>query len=352
MGVPLASVPLAQPVTVTLTRGRIPESVHLVHVAVADAEGRLLASAGDPGLRAFLRSSAKPLQAIPLIESGAADAFGLDEAELAVACGSHEGAAVHQQTVLSLLRKAGLGEEALRCGIHAPGNAATAAELARSGAAPRRLHNNCSGKHAGMLATCAHRGWPLEYLGPDHPLQVWIREIVAEASGESPELAVDGCGVPTFGLSLHGMAAAYARMGRGSGLPAARARAARRLAAAMAARPVLVSGEGSVNTVMLARHGGRWLTKGGAEGVWCLSVRAEDGAGLGVAVKAVDGSHRGSIPALLAVLSALGDPGAEDPELARFARPPVTNTLGQVVGDTRVTLPERLSQIADAAAIR
>jgi L-asparaginase II len=327
------------PVTVTVTRGRLPESVHRVHVAVADADGRVIAAAGDPGLRAFLRSAAKPLQALPLVESGAADRFGLLPPELAVACGSHEGAFIHQETVRTLLRRVGLDEGALRCGIHPPQDPEALAALVRAGEAPRRLHHNCSGKHAGMLATCVHRGWPLEYLGPDHPLQVWIREIVADAAGEAPELAVDGCGVPTFGLSLRGMATAYARLGSGQGLPAPRAAAAARLATAMAAHPVLVSGTGSVNTVMLARQGARWLTKGGAEGVWCLGLRPAAGAVLGVAVKTLDGSHRGTIPALCAALAALGVPGADDPELVPFARPLVRNTLDQVVGETRVALP-------------
>ena len=342
----LPVTPLA-PVTVTITRGGLPESVHTVHVAVADAAGRLLAAAGDPALRAFLRSSAKPLQALPLVASGAADALGLDEAELAVACGSHEGAAVHQETVRGLLAKAGLGEDALRCGPHTPGNAAAAAALARAGAAPTPLHNNCSGKHAGMLATCAHLGWSHEYLDPGHPLQGWIAEIVGQACGETPALGIDGCGVPTFAVSLTGMATAFARLGSGRGLDADLAAAAGRLGAAMAARPVLVSGAGEVNTALLACQGARWLTKGGAEGVWCLGLRGE-GPGVGVALKVADGSHRASTAVLLQVLAALGVEGADDPRLAAFVQPVVRNTLGQVVGDVRVALPPGLGRLRAA----
>ena len=337
------ALPLAAqlpPVFVTLTRGGIPESMHAVHVAVVDGDGRLLAGAGDPGRVAFLRSSAKPLQALPLVESGAADAFGLEPAELAVACGSHEGAAIHQRTVQGLLRKAGLSEDDLRCGLHPPGDAEAAAALARAGEPPRRIHNNCSGKHAGMLATCVHRGWPLDYLRVDHPLQRWIQEIVAGACGEAATLGVDGCGVPTFGVSLRGMALSFARFGSGRGLPAARAGAARRLAMAMAAHPVLVSGEGSFNTLLLARHGVRWVTKGGAEGVWCLGLRDGGGAGLGIALKVQDGSHRPSAAVLLQAMAALGVPGATDPALAPWAYPVVRNTLDAVVGEMQVVFPE------------
>ena len=321
---------------VAVTRGGIRESLHRVHVAVADARGRIRASAGDPYLITFLRSSAKPLQALPLVESGAADAFGLGESELAIACASHAGGAVHTAAATALLRKAGLTPAALRCGIHAPEDREAAEALA--GQAPVRLHNNCSGKHAGMLAVCVHRGWdPATYLDPEHPLQAEIRALVTAVAGATPVIGTDGCGVPTFGLPLAAMATAFARLGSGETLPAGRAAAAVRLAAAMAAHPELVSGPGHFNTEFLRRHGAAWMLKGGAEGLWCGALRGP--GGLGLAVKAEDGSGRGSTPAFLAVLEALGLPGGSDPALADHRRPVVRNTLGAAVGWVEVVSP-------------
>jgi len=324
----------------TVTRGGLPESVHRIHIAVADAAGSLLAAAGDPARVAFLRSSAKPLQALPLVESGAAAAFGLDDRELAIACASHLGMPMHTAAAESLLHKCGLAATDLACGSHAPEDGASAAALQRAGRAPERLHNNCSGKHAGMLATCRRRGWPTAgYLEAAHPLQAEIREVVRTTAGAVPVLGVDGCGVPTFGLPLLAMATAFARLGSGTGLSPARAAAAARLGAAMARHPELISGPGQVNTALLALHGEALLAKGGAEGVWCVGLRRR-GAGLGLAVKVEDGAGRAAGPAALAVLVALGLPLAGDASLAAHLRPAVTNTLGAVVGELVVTLPE------------
>jgi len=328
------------PAVATVARGGIPESVHRIHIAVVDAAGRVLEAAGEPGRVAFLRSSAKPLQALPLVESGAADAFGLGSGELAIACASHMGMEMHTEAAASLLRRAGLAPSDLACGIHAPEDGAAAAALLRAGQVPARLHNNCSGKHAGMLAVCRHLGLPpTGYLEADHPLQRLIAEIVADAAGVRPVLGIDGCGVPTFGLPLAAMAAAYARLGSGTGLPAGRAAAAGRLADAMAAHPQLVSGPGHVNTELLAVAGARLLCKGGAEGVWCMAQRAP-GAGLGIALKVEDGAGRAAGAAALAVLAALGLDVTGGAALARHARPAVVNTLGATVGELAVTLPD------------
>lgn len=324
---------------VRVTRSGWLESVHRVHVAVCDAGGHLLAAAGDPYHFAFMRSSAKPLQALPLVTSGATRAFGLEPRHLAIACASHRGTPSHTAAAAALLARAGLDASALALGPHAPEDPVAAAELQRGGGAPDRLHNNCSGKHAGMLAVARHRGWPLAgYLDPSHPLQQEIAAGVAEAAGAVPTLGVDGCGVPTFGLPLTAMATAFARMATGRGLAAARAAAAAELATAMAAHPDLVSGWGHVNTALLACQGKRLLAKGGAEGVWCVGLR-EDGPGVGIAVKVEDGAGRASGPATLAVLAALGLPGGDDPELVAHRTPPVINTLGTVVGEMRVDLP-------------
>ncbi len=330
----------ADAATVGVTRSGWLESEHRVHVAVCSAAGELVAWAGDPWRFAFWRSSAKPVQALPLVESGAADALGLESAHLAIACASHRGAAEHTAAAAGLLARAGLDPAQLRCGIHAPEDGRAAADLVRRGQEPVRLHNNCSGKHAGMLAVAVHRGWPLEtYLDPEHPLQREIADVVAACAGARPVLGTDGCGVPTFGLPLAGMATAFARLGSGTGLEPGRARAAERLAAAMAAHPRLISGEGHVNTELLARHGSRLIAKGGAEGVWCVGLR-EAGPGLGIAVKVEDGSGRAPGAAMLTVLAALGLPGGDDPALETHRRPPVLNTLGQRVGEISVRLPQ------------
>lgn len=325
---------------VTVTRGGIPESRHRVHIAVCDAAGRVLAAAGEPDLRAFLRSSAKPLQALPLVESGAADALGLGAQELAVACGSHLGMEMHAGTVAGLLARAGLSPEDLACGVDGPADASAAATLRREGRPPGRIHNNCSGKHAGMLACCRQMGWPTTgYMEPDHPLQRWILEIVTELAGTRPELGTDGCGVPTYALPLAAMATAYARLASGTALPPARAAAAQRLGTAMAAHPEMVAGPGNVGTAILAAAGARLLSKGGAEGVWCLARRGP-GAGLGLALKVEDGANRAAPPAALAALAALGLDLRGDPRLAGLAHPRITNTLGAEVGDVQVRLPE------------
>jgi L-asparaginase II len=336
----MGAVSWGAPVAVLVTRGTVVEAVHRVHVAVVDGAGRLVAAAGEPRRVAFLRSAAKPIQALPLVATGAADAFGLEPEELAVATGSHVAAREHVEAVRRLLAKAGLDEGALRCGPEVPRDPDVAAELARAGRAAAPVHHNCSGKHAGMLATARHQGWPLAYLDAEHPLQSLVRRLVQRLTGEAPVLAADGCGVPTFAVTLAGMARAYARLASGWGLEPELAAAARRLAEAMAAAPRLVSGEGTPNTLLLARQGARWLTKGGAEGVWCLGLRASGGPGLGVAAKVEDGAGRAAVPALLAVLRALGVPGAEDPGLEPLARPELHNSRGEVVGAVEAVVPE------------
>jgi L-asparaginase II len=327
------------PALVAVTRAGWPESVHRVHIAVCDAAGDLLAAAGDPWRVAFMRSAAKPLQALPLVESGAAATLALEPQHLAIACASHRGLPLHTAAATELLARAGLDPGALRCGVHPPEDREAAAALQAAGRAPERLHNNCSGKHAGMLAASRHRGWPLEgYLEADHPLQREIAAIVAEVSRAAPALGVDGCGVPTFALPLAAMATAFARFGCGRGLAAPRAAAAERLASAMAAHPDLIAGPGHVNSVLLALHGDALVAKGGAEGVWCAALRG-DGPGLGIAVKVEDGADRASAVAMLAVLDALGLPGGADPRLDAHRHPVIMNTLGAVVGGLAVELP-------------
>jgi L-asparaginase II len=306
-------------------------------VAVVDRDGRVLYRAGPVDLGTFLRSSAKPFQTLPLVESGGADALGLTEAELAVTCGSHSGELAHIEAVRAILSKAHLDERALQCGAHAPLDPSSAQALIRDGRAPDPVHNNCSGKHAGMLAACRHREWPVDtYLRPDHPLQMDITGIIAACCGISTDaipLGTDGCGVPTFYVTLHQAARAFAILADPSAIPQGRANAIRRAAAAMRRYPHMVGGTGRLNTDLLARFGDRLCCKTGAEGVFGIGLLNR---GWGIAVKIEDGNPRALGPAVVEALYQLGViTGSESESLASLRRPIVHNHHGRGVGEMR-----------------
>ena len=296
----------SNPVLVEVVRGTIVESRHAGAVAVADADGRVLLALGDVERPIFPRSAVKALQAIPLVESGTADAFGLGEDELAVACASHSGDRVHIAAVRSLLAKAGLDESHLACGAHWPVSETAMRELMRAGRRPQAIHNNCSGKHAGMLAASVHLGLdPRGYERPDHRLQVMIAGIISETCGVRLDrdcMGIDGCSVPTWSLPLGALAQGFARLGTGEGLATTRAGAAARLLRACFASPVLVAGEGRFDTIAMRALAPAIFVKGGAEGVHCAAL---PGLGLGVALKVDDGAKRGVERALSEVLTAL-----------------------------------------------
>lgn len=281
------------PILIEMTRGSLVESSHCGAIAVAAADGRLLLALGDVARPIFPRSAVKALQAIPLIESGAADAFGLGRPELAIACASHSGDAVHLTAVRELLAKAGLNESQLACGVHWPMSERASRELTRAGESPTAIHNNCSGKHAGMLATALHRGLdPSDYERPEHGVQEEIRRIISEICGvelEREEMGIDGCSVPTFAFPLAALARGFARLASGKGLSPTRAAAARRLMAACFANPVLVAGEGRFDTIVMRGLAGSVFVKGGAEGVHCAALPE---LGIGIAVKIDDGTKR------------------------------------------------------------
>jgi L-asparaginase II len=354
------SVPLA-----VVERGGQVECVHRGAVVVADREGRLHAVAGDPSLPLFLRSACKPLQALPLVEGGGVEKFGLTGPELAVICASHAAEPIHLEAVRSILDKIGLDPSALRCGPHVPHDPATAAALARAGRAPEAIHSNCSGKHSGMLASCRLYGWPTEtYLEPDHPLQRRIAGIIADfcANGQPLPAATDGCGVPTFHANVGQLAQAFARLADPEEMAAppsgvgrtGRAEAIRRIGDAMAAHPVMVSGTGRLATSLMEVLGGKLFCKGGAEGGFGVAVRSPvlrgaDGRGLGIAVKIEDGNARAMGPVLVEVLRQLGVAEPADVEaLAVHARPQVLNTRGQVVGAIRPLV--RLNEVSARGA--
>jgi len=317
-------------VLVRVLRSGLEESVHLGHVAVCDVDGHLVAWAGDPHRLVFARSSMKPVQAA--VSLGAIGG-GLDDDLVAVMCASHNGEPVHVAAVRRLLRAAGLGLSALR---NPPGWPLDPRSVAKAGR-PRRVLHNCSGKHAGMVAGCARRGWDLEgYRFATHPLQRRIsRAVRGLTSLDDIAVGVDGCGVPVHGMPLFRMAALYARLGRPQPFGALGERIAE-CSAAMRAHPYLVAGRNRTDTAIM-EGSADLLVKSGAEGLACAAVPE---AGLGVAVKVADGGERASGPALIRALALIGALSeAQLGELERFARPPVRGggaRVGEVVAEFRL----------------
>ena len=322
---------------VEATRGELVESVHPVAAAVVDAGGRLLAASRDPDLVTWWRSAAKPFQALPLVEDGAADRFGFSEEELALVAASHSSEPRHLELISRILEKVGIGEEALACGIHTPLSAAVAAAVARGVVAMTPRWSNCSGKHAGMLALAKHRGWPLAgYQSAGHPVQERILGTVVQWTGapcREVRLAVDGCTAVCFGLPLRRMALGYARLAASDAPPA------RRVLGAMMAHPLVVAGTGRVCTDLMHAWPARVAAKVGAEGIHCAAL---PGMGIGIALKVEDGDMGASGVALLEILrqllarlapeQAVAFPSAA---LAGHARHPIRNTRGAVTGELR-----------------
>jgi L-asparaginase II len=333
------------PVSVTVTRGGIPESRHRVSVAAWEG-GRTLLALGDTGSPVFLRSSAKPFQALAFVLSGAADRFGATEEELAVVCASHGAEECHLRAVTALLARGGLSADALGCGAHPPACTRASVALARAGGRPGVLHNNCSGKHTGMVLTALHTGAPVEgYLEPDHPLQVENRRNLALFAGIAPEsivLGVDGCSAPNFALPLEASARAFARLAEpDAAIPPAAAAAARRIAAAMSRHPRQVAWEGEGDAALMAAAPGRLVSKLGAEGVQGVGVF---GRGLGIALKVEDGGARPRLPVTVALLRAAG--ALSEEEAARVGPPAAVslrNHRGIETGRIEIDLPAAAS---------
>ncbi len=316
---------------VLCTRAGIVESVHAVHAAVVGADGVLSGRVGSSGFVTFFRSAAKPIQALPLVEDGVLERFALTPAELALCCSSHNGEADHLEGVTAILAKIGLDEGALACGVHPPYGRSESAALMRKGEAPRTVHNNCSGKHAGMLALAVAHGWEIEgYLEAEHPVQQrMLAEVARWSQLPQDELGtgIDGCGVVCFALPVEGMARAFS----GMAAAAARGEAAQRVVNAMTTHPFLVAGSGRLCTDLMVRSEGKIFAKIGAEGVYCAGVPE---SGIGVAVKVADGGERASGVALLAILQQLGVLDSDDLKaLSTHARPDLTNARDQVVGE-------------------
>lgn len=317
-----------------LTRGSLTESVHRGSIAVTDDRGNVISSAGDPYAVTYARSSMKPVQAIPVIESGAADAYGFTPEEIAILCASHNGEEKHIATVKSMLTKIGLTSCSLQCGPHDPYDKASADRLKEAGEKPTELHNNCSGKHAGMLALSRHmRVSPERYLEPTHPVQIVMRSTVGEMAGMDDEeiiLGIDGCGVPVFGLPLFRLAAAFARLGTAASEPTHRGEAAARILNALRRHPFQIAGTGRYDTRLIEVTNGRIIGKMGAEGVFALTVPE---LGLGLALKIEDGTQRAIYPVVTEALVQLGWLSPEEAAgLAEFHKQAIRNWKGTVVG--------------------
>jgi L-asparaginase II len=329
---------MTNPVLVEVMRGSIVESRHRGAVAVADAEGRDVLALGDVTIPVFPRSAIKALQALPLVEQGAAARYGFGDQELALACASHSGEPAHVAGVERMLAKAGLSPSALRCGAHFPISQAAAAEVARAGA-PSALHNNCSGKHAGFLCfACALGVDAAEYFRPEHPVQRQVRAVLEDFTGAvlgQEVCAIDGCSVPTWAVPLKNLALGFAKFGTGHGLVPERARAAARLRQACARQPWYVAGTGRFCTEVMQLLGERVFVKTGAEGVYCGAFPEQ---GLGIAIKCDDGAGRAA-QAIMAVMIARFVPleASEQAALAPYARSSLQNWNGIEVGAISVT---------------
>jgi L-asparaginase II len=326
---------MSNPVLVELVRGPLVESSHAGALAVVDAGGRTALALGDVERLVFPRSAVKALQALPLVESGAAERYGLGDEELALACASHGGEAGHTAVVGRMLERAGLEVSALCCGAHWPLHQPSAQALARKGSAASALHNNCSGKHAGFLCVaCAIGADPHNYVEPTHPVQREVRATLANLTGATLEhRAVDGCSVPTWAISLRDLALGFARFGSGQGLSPARAAAAARLREACAAKPWHVAGTGRFCTELMQAAGARAFVKTGAEGMFCGALPEQ---GLGFAIKCDDGAGRAAEVVAAALVARFGSwSGPERVLLERFMRPTLRNWNGIVVGALR-----------------
>lgn len=329
------------PVLIEVLRGTMVESHHRGAAAIVDVEGSVVAAWGDIERPVYARSAIKPLQALALIETGAADRFALADEEIALACASHAGEPEHVEHVERWLARIGLTLNDLECGAHAPLSEQASAVLLRAGGTVSALHNNCSGKHAGFLTTAVHLGVATRgYIHADHPVQRYWQEVLAQMSGTDLAPAptgIDGCGIPVRGLSLRATAAAMAQLASPVRLAPVRAAAAARVLRAMAKAPFMVSGSGRFCTEVMRYAGTEVVVKTGAEGVY---VAALPGKQLGVALKIDDGAARAATLAMGAILLSLGvldDTACR--ALAPFLQPVVYDRAGLMVGALRAAAP-------------
>ena len=341
---------------VAKTRGDLIEMIHRGAYVIVSSEGEILHAVGNPETWTYLRSCAKPFQALPIVERGAVETFELTPEELAVCTASHSGEPIHLETIRSALAKAGLDEGLLQCGPHLPLETGTAHEMIRRREAPTAIHSNCSGKHAGMLLSAHVAGQPLDtYLEYDHPLQIEIREGIAALAGLAPEEIVvsrDGCGAPVHGLPLWRIAWMYARLAKPDGLAAERAEALRTIRDAMMAAPYLVSGKGRIEVALMSTFAGRLVSKSGALGVYGIGLPE---LGIGIALKVEDGDATTRSATAIRALRHIAEDELGKTALDRLWEelcPPIRNYRREVVGEvlwigdgTRSNPPHRTSSL-------
>ncbi|CUH84464.1 asparaginase [Thalassovita mediterranea] len=325
-----AAVPLVE-----VWRGDFLESLHCGHAVICGADGQIVEAWGDPHAVVLPRSSSKMLQALPLVESGAADARGLTPAHLALACASHNGAPIHVERVNNWLADLGCGDDDFRCGPQESRDDALRIQMIRDGQSPCRVHNNCSGKHAGFLTLKQHLGGDAEYCQIDHPVQQACLDAFENVTGEnSPGFGIDGCSAPNHAATLHGIARAMAFFAAAEEDGDARQSAAARLRNAMVTYPELVAGEGRACTELMRACGGRVALKTGAEAFFIAIIPEMK---LGVALKIMDGTTRGAEAAIAAILVRLGILDAAHPAARKFMTPAIRNWDGLVTGAIRPT---------------
>jgi L-asparaginase II len=325
------------PVLVEVWRGDRVESRHCGAVSVCDADGGVVLALGDISSPVFPRSAVKALQALPLIESGAADRYRLTPAQIALACASHSGEPAHVAAALHMLEKCGRSGRDLECGVHWPTSVEAARALSATGAKPSALHNNCSGKHAGFIClSCSEGREPSGYVRQDHFVQREVKaaiEAMTDTRLDPDSRAVDGCAIPTYAVPIKALAQAFARFGTGRGLAPARAAAAKRIREAVAAHPAFIAGVGRFDTVAMTALGDRAFVKTGAEGVYCAAFPE---LGLGAALKCQDGATRAAETAMAAIIARflpLND--GEREALAPLREPSIRNWNGETVGRIR-----------------
>ncbi|HXV23996.1 MAG TPA: asparaginase [Alphaproteobacteria bacterium] len=330
------------PLIVEVIRGDMVESRHAVSFAAVDSAGRRIAWRGEIESPVFARSAVKGLQALPLVETGAADRWAVDASELALACASHSGEPRHVERVLHWLERIGLSQADLECGSHTPFHEPSAAALIAAGLAASPAHNNCSGKHAGFLATARHMGERVRgYIEPTHPVQQRVTRVLEEMCGVDLSRAprgIDGCGIPVMGVPLEKLALGMARIADPGALPPDRRAAVDRIRSAVAAEPFMLAGTGRFCTEVMECLGARAFVKTGAEGVFCAALPEQ---GIGIALKTVDGAGRAVelvVAHLLESFGLLDELSRQN--LALRLHPPVFNRVGRLVGAIRINAGE------------
>ena len=320
---------------VEVFRGKMVESIHKGHVAVVDYTGKLLYYSGNPSQKVYARSSMKPIQAIPLVESGAADQFQFEDADISLCCASHNGEPQHTDRVVSILKKIGLNDNSLKCGTHIPRWQDTYKDLIRQGKDVTPIYNNCSGKHSGMLSTAVFMNEPTEnYFEIEHPVQQRIIQTISQLSDypvEEIEIGIDGCGVPVHGLPLERFAYMYARMTRPELLGEKRGDTVKRITSAMTNAPEMVGGTDRFCTDFMREAGGRLFGKAGAEAVYCIG---DNQTGIGIAIKIEDGNGRAMYPVAVEVLKQLNLlEESQIHNLEDYYRTKVKNARNEVIGE-------------------